>query len=110
MASTILAGEAGVVPNTSSYADKPVNDLLVTATASLGSQLAVTAYHKDATRYDVYFNVDEFIDVRTVIHEGLHSLFRVGDGELATKLGRDNSEALSGSAWINDRLNKWGCN
>jgi hypothetical protein len=69
---------------------------------------AATGYATTATRNDVYYNPAN-INSRNIIHEALHSLTGKNDADLAAALGRSNQEALTGSAWIVDRLFKWGC-
>jgi hypothetical protein len=113
-ASTIKAVDAGILPAGYSNPKIPnaaslsVRDFFAKA-KEIGEEAgAATGFFKNATRNDVYFNPGD-INSRSIIHEALHSFTGLNDRDLAEKLGRTDGERLVGSAWINDRLFKWGC-
>jgi hypothetical protein len=107
LASTIAAGDAGLVSLGSKYYRLGVNDIFEELSKGDGAD-AVTAFYKENTRYEVYFDPDS-ISSQIIIHEALHSLFRVNDRDLAEKLGGEPSVENLNSTWIKRRLFEWDC-
>ena len=70
---------------------------------------AATGIYTEATRYDIYIYAQD-VDSATLIHEALHSQFRIDDLALATKLGvRDAYISTNSSSVITDELKNAGC-